>query len=190
MNSKDKKLREYMKLPYTVMLKRDEEGDIVARIKELEGCVAHGEDEMDALGQLHVVKEMWFEAALEADQAIPQPEEEGDLPSGKFLTRIPRTLHKSLIEKAAFEGVSLNQLVLTALAEFSGREEKESTLKLDYVVASALSQRNEGGYGSAQGVGKLRLVMPGKSKGELYSTHTLEDILSISSSQLPQRREG
>lgn len=32
--------------------------------------------------------------------------------SGKFTLRIPKSLHKELVVLAAFEGVSLNQLIL------------------------------------------------------------------------------
>ncbi|MEX1027654.1 MAG: toxin-antitoxin system HicB family antitoxin [Candidatus Paceibacterota bacterium] len=37
-------------------------------------------------------------------------------PSGKFLVRVPQSLHAELQAEAASEGVSLNQLVLTKLA--------------------------------------------------------------------------
>ena len=36
--------------------------------------------------------------------------------SGKFLVRLPKSLHATLAEEAAREGVSLNTLVLTRLA--------------------------------------------------------------------------
>ena len=38
------------------------------------------------------------------------------LPSGKFLVRLPKSLHASLVREAEAEGVSLNQLVATRLA--------------------------------------------------------------------------
>lgn len=36
--------------------------------------------------------------------------------SGRFVVRIPKSLHTALVEEAKVEGVSLNQLVLTKLA--------------------------------------------------------------------------
>jgi predicted HicB family RNase H-like nuclease len=40
-----------------------------------------------------------------------------ELPSGKFVLRIPRSLHAKLQVLSADEGVSMNQLVATYLAE-------------------------------------------------------------------------
>ena len=41
------------------------------------------------------------------------------LPSGKFLVRLPRSLHAVLAREAAEEGVSLNQLVVSRLSAAS-----------------------------------------------------------------------
>jgi hypothetical protein len=43
----------------------------------------------------------------------PRPEEEY---SGKFVVRVPRSLHRELVETAEREGVSLNQYINVALA--------------------------------------------------------------------------
>ena len=43
-----------------------------------------------------------------------------DLPSGKWLQRVPRTLHRDLIRLAERERVSLNQLVTALLSEAVG----------------------------------------------------------------------
>ena len=192
MNSKDKKLREYMKLPYTVMLRRDEEGDIVARVKELEGCVADGQDEMEAIGNLELVKELWLQTAIRANQAIPMPESEETLPSGKFLTRLPRSLHKNLIDLAAHEGVSLNQLVTVALAEVAGRKAAVAT-GIDSINASSQHHRAEGGYGGTNGAPLLRLVNLDRSRVQtveragLFEESTLKGVLSMQSGSLPPK---
>ena len=49
-------------------------------------------------------------------------EDKGDAPpprtySGRFVQRIPRSLHMRLARRAESEGVSLNQLATTLLAE-------------------------------------------------------------------------
>ena len=49
---------------------------------------------------------------------MPQP---GELCSGKFMTRVPRSLHAWLVTRAKQEGVSMNTLVTTYLAEALGR---------------------------------------------------------------------
>jgi len=190
MNNKDKKLREYMKLPYTVMLRRDEEGDIIARVKELEGCVADGQDEIEAIGNLELVKELWLETALKAGQTIPMPDGDEELPSGKFLARIPRSLHRNLIEIAMNEGVSLNQLVSVALAELVGRKAVVSST-LDRINASALSHRTAGGYGSSQGSSPLRIVNLDRSKilaadkSGMFEESTLKNVLLMQPDVFP-----
>lgn len=42
--------------------------------------------------------------------------QEYTIPSGKFVVRIPKSLHGALASEAKAEGVSLNQLVLTKLS--------------------------------------------------------------------------
>jgi len=51
----------YMALPYTKLLRPDEDGDIVARIVELPGCSAHGENEAEALKNLQEAQRLWLE---------------------------------------------------------------------------------------------------------------------------------
>jgi antitoxin HicB len=183
MNSQEKRLREYMKLPYTVILRRDEEGDFIARVRELEGCVADGQDEMEALGNLELVKALWIETALKTGQQIPRPEDDDELPSGKFLTRLPRSLHKNLVEIANYEGVSLNQLVTVALAELAGRRAAVQ-IRIHDLEASSQSQHAAGGYGSAQRVSRLWLVNSDRSKvpleeSGLLAERTVANVLSV-----------
>ncbi|MDQ3171351.1 MAG: type II toxin-antitoxin system HicB family antitoxin [Acidobacteriota bacterium] len=64
----------YLSLPYATVLRRDEDGDVVATIAELDGCVAHGSDHAEALANLRDAQAAWVEAAIEAAQDIPLPE--------------------------------------------------------------------------------------------------------------------
>ncbi len=107
----------YLSLPYTTILRRDDDGDVVARIAELEGCISHGRDEAEALSNLSDMKSLWIEDAISSREAIPEPQLKAeDLPSGKWVQRVPRSLHKKLAQMAKREGVSLNQLVATILS--------------------------------------------------------------------------
>jgi len=117
----DKNLAYYMNLGYTTVLRKDEEGDVVAHVEELPGCKAHGESETEALARLKEVKELWLSDCLEVGDSIPEPSTEESLPSGKWVQRVPRTLHRSLTKMAVRENVSLNQLVTSILAEAIGR---------------------------------------------------------------------
>jgi antitoxin HicB len=112
----------YRSLPYGITLRKDEEGDWVARIEELPGCTAHGGTQAEALEKLEEVKTAWIEDAIESGDGIPEPKASEELPSGKWLQRVPKSLHKSLTEMAKTEGVSLNQFVTTILAEAVGTQ--------------------------------------------------------------------
>lgn len=164
MNNTEKKLREYMQLPYSVVLKRDEEGDIIARVKELEGCVADGQDAMEALGHLETMKQLWLTAALKAGREIPLPEDEDDvLPSGKWLTRVPRTLHKKLVALANREGVSLNQLVAVILAEAVGEKHREAKRTGSLAGLSAAAAATPAYAAPASNVVRFPASDPGQS---------------------------
>jgi antitoxin HicB len=110
----------YMRLPYTVILRRDEEGDFVARVDELPGCSAHGKDPKEAVTNLEEARRVWITDCLESGDPIPEPATEEPLPSGKWVQRVPRSLHRKLVRMAKAEGVSLNQLVTAFLSEAAG----------------------------------------------------------------------
>jgi antitoxin HicB len=117
MKTENRDLAYYMALPYTRILRRDEDGDVVARIEELPGCSTHGENESKALRNLEEAQGLWLEDCIESGDAVPEPQVADSLPSGKWLQRVPRSLHLRLTEAAKREGVSLNQLVTCMLAE-------------------------------------------------------------------------
>jgi predicted RNase H-like HicB family nuclease len=97
-------------------MRTDEEGDFVAEVQELAGCVSHGKDPAEAWNNVREVQRAWIEERLESGDPIPEPQPEEDLPSGKWVQRVPRTLHKRLSEAAKQECVSLNQLVTSLLS--------------------------------------------------------------------------
>lgn len=121
----------YLSLPYSRVLKRDEEGDIVATIAELDGCVAHGSNDSEALTNLHEAQRAWIEAALTDGQEIPLPEIEEELPSGKFVLRLPKLLHRRLINVAEKDDVSLNVLVIMAVTEHIARRDVKQSFAHD-----------------------------------------------------------
>lgn len=109
----------YMNLPYTIELIRDPEGWFV-RVKELEGCMSQGDTAEEAIEMIQEAMELWLEVSLEEGIPIPEPRPEEDY-SGKFVVRVPRSLHRDLVEKADREGTSLNQTINVALARAVGR---------------------------------------------------------------------
>ena len=121
-----KDLKDYLDLDYTLVLRRDEEGDWVATVKELEGCIADGSTLEEAIKNVQTMKELWLRARLESKRPVPLPDKEQEEFSGKFLQRIPKSLHRKLVEAADREGVSLNQLVTSALAQMVGYKQAKA----------------------------------------------------------------
>lgn len=109
-------LEYYMNLPYTIKLIREEAGGYFIEIEELPGCMSQGETREEALENIEDAKRVWLESMLKKKQAIPEPDITKEY-SGKFLVRIPSSLHRRIARLAKKEGVSLNQMVLTLLAE-------------------------------------------------------------------------
>jgi len=113
-------IQKYLKQPYTVMLRLDPDGDFVARIEELPGCSAHGKTRDEALENIDEAKRLWIEDCLDSGNPVPLPTEHEELPSGKWLQRVPRSLHKRLQTLSRKEGVSFNQYITSLLAEAAG----------------------------------------------------------------------
>ena len=105
----NKSFEYYMSLPYKIVLYPSSEGGYVAEIPELAGCLTQGDDIQDALEMIEDAKKAWIDIAIHDNREIPEPETEEKY-SGKFLVRVPKSLHKELAMRAKKEAVSLNQL--------------------------------------------------------------------------------
>ena len=116
----DKKVEYYMNLPYTIEMRQEPEGGWFVRVKELRGCMSDGDTPEEAATMIQEAMELWLEVALEEGVPIPEPRPESDY-SGKFVVRVPRSLHRELVETAEQEGVSLNQYINVTLAHTVGR---------------------------------------------------------------------
>ncbi len=67
--------------------------------------------------KLEISKRMMFESLLAEGVEMPEPKNEDETDySGKFIVRMPKSLHRSLAERAEAEGVSLNQFVVSLLS--------------------------------------------------------------------------
>jgi predicted RNase H-like HicB family nuclease len=98
-----------------VPLPLPEGGGYLASAIELPGCVATGETEAEVLEELRDAIRSWVKTAREFGDEIPAPASTHRY-SGKFVVRVPTSLHRSLALRAGAEGVSLNQLVSTLLS--------------------------------------------------------------------------
>ena len=91
----------------------DEGGGYMVAIPDLPGCVADGETVEQAIVEARDAFKAWTIAEREDAGTLPAPKTY----SGQFVQRIPKTLHMRLARRAESEGVSLNHLAATLLAE-------------------------------------------------------------------------
>lgn len=113
-----KKVDEYLKLPYNYIIQpvQDESGNyFYARVLELDGCQSTGETFNEAYENIKDAMRGWIETKLENGFEVPLPIGYEDF-SGKFVVRIPKSLHYRLTIEAEQEGVSLNQYALYKLS--------------------------------------------------------------------------
>ena len=113
-----KKVEEYMTLPYNYIIQpiKDESGKYYyARILEFDGCQTTGETFEEAYNNLKDAMRGWIEIKLENGFDVPMPVGYENF-SGKFIVRIPKSLHYKLSLEAEQEGVSLNQSALYKLS--------------------------------------------------------------------------
>lgn len=113
-----KSIKEYMELPYNYIVQpiNDESGFyFYARVLEFDGCQSTGETFEEAYENLKEAMEGWIETKLESGFEVPLPVGYDDF-SGKFIVRIPKSLHYKLSVEAEQEGVSLNQYALYKLS--------------------------------------------------------------------------
>lgn len=115
----EREIRRYLAMPYARELIKNEDGTWFARVVELKGCMTEGDTPDEAITNLDDAMMGWLHVSLEDGLPIPEPYESQQF-SGKFVVRIPRSLHRALVRRADSEGVSLNQFVVTALSRAVG----------------------------------------------------------------------
>ena len=113
----------FMNKNYRVALQYDPDGYWVAEHTELSGCKADGETAQEALSSLDISRKLWIESCLATGLEVPEPQEAPQY-SGRFVLRIPKSLHRDLAYEAEAEGVSLNSLVSKVLASRHIRKEQ------------------------------------------------------------------
>ncbi len=129
----NKDLSYYMELPYRVeVYKEADDNGYTAAIPELPGCLTYADTPDELFEMVEDAKRAWLETALEDGDYIPEPAPtELEEYSGRFVVRLPKTLHAQLANRATRENTSLNQLVIMMLSESMGRwterQEHQST---------------------------------------------------------------
>jgi antitoxin HicB len=103
-------------------LHQDEGGGYLISFPDFSECISDGETVNEAIRNgLDALADTI--AVLEAmGLAVPEPGSGGSY-SGKFIQRVPKSLHARLAARAKQEGVSMNALVTSFLAESIARSE-------------------------------------------------------------------
>jgi len=112
------KTNDYLNLPYNIIIKHisDGSGDYYfASVLEFEGCMSDGETPEEAYTNIRDAMAGWIETKLESGFSVPVPMN-AEKYSGKYVVRLPKTLHARLAIEAEREGVSLNQYTLYKLS--------------------------------------------------------------------------
>jgi len=109
-----KELEYYINLRYPVTVHPDPESGFVAEIEELHGCMTQAETLDEVFEAIEDARQLWIKTAYNEGQEIPLPRDKEQY-TGKFLVRIPRSLHRALAHSAKREDVSLNQYVVSLL---------------------------------------------------------------------------
>jgi predicted RNase H-like HicB family nuclease len=111
-------VKSYLELPYNIIIRHivDENGDYYfATVLEFDGCMSDGATYQEAFKNIQEAMEGWIATKLANGFPVPIPVTDEKY-SGKFLVRLPKTLHARLAIEAEKEGVSLNQYALYKLS--------------------------------------------------------------------------
>ncbi len=103
-------------------LSEEDGGGYLISFPDFSECISDGDTPEEAIKNgLDALQETI--AALESmNLPVPDPSSGGSY-SGKFVQRTPKSLHARIAARAKQEGVSMNTLVNTFLAESLGRKE-------------------------------------------------------------------
>lgn len=109
-------------------LSSDDGGGYLITFPDLPGCISDGPTEAEAVVNGRDAFIAVISALADMGRDIPAPSfnpQDASAPgvSGKFVARVPKSIHAKLTTRAKAEGVSLNTLVLTLIAEGLGRRD-------------------------------------------------------------------
>lgn len=101
-------------------LSADEGGGYLISFPDLPGCMSDGETMAEAKKHAADAVAGYLSSCRKHHDPVPEPGS-GGLVSGKFLVRLPKSLHVALAERAKVEGVSMNLMFTAIVAEGLGR---------------------------------------------------------------------
>jgi len=118
----NKAMIDELKYPFEIrLLSKDEGGGYLISFPDLPGCISDGETIEEATKNGADAVHSWIETAMSFNDPIPKPGT--GQASGRFVQRLPKSLHARLSARAKQEGVSMNAFVTAIIAESLGKRE-------------------------------------------------------------------
>jgi antitoxin HicB len=103
-------------------LSTEEGGGFLISYPDFSDCIADGESIEEAVKNGADALKATIATLKAKGLQVPAPNS-GGVASGRFVARVPKTVHAQLTTRAKAEGVSLNTLVLTFIAQGLGKAE-------------------------------------------------------------------
>lgn len=100
-------------------LSEEDGGGYLISFPDFAECISDGSTVEEALENGRDALRATIAALKSRKLPVPAPNS-GGIASGKFVARVPKTVHAQLTTRARSEGVSLNTLVLTFIAQGLG----------------------------------------------------------------------
>lgn len=113
-----------------------------ARVVEWPGCMTQAENYSELSEMIEDAMFAWAETCLEEGLEIPEPRPV-ETYSGKFVVRVPKSLHWELVECAERDGVSLNAFVNVALAKAVGEKKALQLNQVNYDKSFLTDQKSD-----------------------------------------------
>ena len=95
-------------------LSEEDGGGYLIEFPDFPGCMADGETPEEAMREGRDALMSYRATLKELGREVPTT---GQAFAGQWRQRVPKSLHANLVRRAAHEGVSLNMLVTTILAD-------------------------------------------------------------------------
>lgn len=106
-------------------LSMEEGGGFLISYPDFSDCIADGETVEEVIKNGADALKATIATLKAKGFQVPTPNS-GGVASGRFVARVPKTVHAQLTTRARAEGVSLNTLVLTFIAQGLGKAERRA----------------------------------------------------------------
>jgi len=113
----------YLALKYPISVQEREGGRYFVTHPDLDGCMAEGDSLTEAVANLADARELWIETRLSNGYPVPESMAAEETFSGRISLRMDPELHARLAMISERKAISLNLLVNTVLAAFTGGED-------------------------------------------------------------------